>query len=97
MLATESLLSLAEDAISGAKIASYLLTLAVTRLPLYFQQGNGLVCSQLALLGYSLNPFICELANLCLLELLSGKFSLSSPTRFFSLSGYPTIWVTISR
>ena len=86
MLATESLLSLAEDAISGAKIASHLPTLAVTRLPLYFQQGNGLVCSQLALLWYSLNPFICEPANLCLLELLPGKFYLSPPALFF-LSG----------
>ena len=44
--------------------------------------GRGPVCSQLALLWYSLNPLFCEWARLCLrLELFAGKFSLS----FFSL------------
>ena len=42
--------SLVEDAISGAKIAPCLLALAVTHLPLNLQQGEGLVCSWLALL-----------------------------------------------
>ena len=55
--------------------------------------GRGPVCSQLALLWYSLNPLFCEWARLCLrLELFAGKFSLS----LFSLSGYPTVWVAIS-
>ena len=42
--------SLVEDAVSRAKIASRLLALAVSHLPLCLQQGDGLVRSQLALL-----------------------------------------------
>ena len=84
---------LVEDAVSGAEIAPCLLALAVTHLPLYLQQGEGLVCSRLALLWYSLNPLFCKWARLCLrLELFMGKFSLS----LFSLFGYPTVWVAIS-
>ena len=40
--------SLVEDAISGAEIASRLPTLAVARLPLCLQWGDGPVCSQLS-------------------------------------------------
>ena len=79
--------SLVEDAISGAEIAPRLLALAVAHLPLCP------VCSQVALLWYSINPLFCEQARLCLrLELFTGKFSLS----LFFLSGYPTVRVTIS-
>ena len=66
-----------EDGISGAEIAPRLSALAVARLPLCLQQGDGLVLSQLALLWYSLSPLFCEQARLCLrLELFEGKFSL---------------------
>ena len=45
-------------------------------LPGRWEWVGGLVCSQLALLWYSLNPLSCELARLCLrLELFTGKFS----------------------
>ena len=45
--------------------------------------GDGLVCSRLTLVWYSLSPWFCEQAKLCLrLELFVGKFSLSL---FFSL------------
>ena len=85
--------SLVEDAFSGAKIGPCLPTLAVARLPLCLRWGNGPVHSQLALLLYSLSPLFCEQATLRLrLELFTGKFSLSL---FFSLSGYPTVWVAI--
>ena len=53
--------SLVEDAISGAKIASHLLALAVACLPLFLWRGEGLVSNQLALLWYSLNPLFCEI------------------------------------
>ena len=77
-LATGSLLSLVEDAVSGAEIFPCLPALVVTRLPLCLWWGDGLVCSQLALLWYSLSPLFCEQARLCLrLELFMGKFSLS--------------------
>ena len=74
--------SLVEDAISGAEIAPRLQALAVAHLPLCLQQAERLVCSQLALLWYSLSPLFCEQARQFLrLELFVGKFSL-----FFSLS-----------
>ena len=77
---------LVEDTVSGAEIVLCLLALAVTHLPLYLQQGEGLACSRLALLWYSLNPLFCKWARLCLrLELLMGKFSLSLSLFFFSL------------
>ena len=77
---------LVEDTVSGAEIVLCLLALAVTHLPLYLQQGEGLVCSRLALLWYSLNPLFCKWARLCLrLELFMGKFSLSLSLFFFSL------------
>ena len=74
-----------EDAISGAKIAPRPPALAITLLPLCLRPaGDGPVCSQLALLWYSISPLFCEQAWQCLrLELFSGKlFSLS----LFSLS-----------
>ena len=70
--------SLVEDAISEAKIASHLPALAAACLPLCLWQGEGPVCSQLALLWYLLSPLFCEQAWQCLrLELFAGKFSLS--------------------
>ena len=78
--------SLVEDAVTGAEIVPCLLALAVTRLPLCLQQGDGLVHSRLAPLWYLLNPLFCEQARLCLrLELFVGKFSLS--LSFFFLGG----------
>ena len=91
-----------EDVVSGAKIASCLLALAVTCLPLCLRLGDGLVHSRLALLWYSLNPLFCEQVRLCLRsELFTGKFSfslsfLSLSLFFFPLFGYPTVWVAIS-
>ena len=80
--------SLVEDAVSGAEIAPCLLALAVTRLPLCLQQGDGLVHSRLAPLWYLLNPLFCEQARLCLrLELFTGKFSLSLSLSFFFWGG----------
>ena len=80
---SEDLLSNWEPAHSLVEDAPCLLALAVAHLPLCFWQGDGPVCSQLALLCYSLNPLFCEPARLCLrLELFAGKFSLSL---FFSL------------
>ena len=74
-----------EDVVSGAKIASCLLALAVTCLPLCLRLGDGLVHSWLALLWYSLNPLFCEQVRLCLRsELFTGKFSFS--LSFLSLS-----------
>ena len=58
--------SLVEDAISGAEISPCLPALAVTRLPLCLQWGNGLAHSQLALLWYSLSPLFCERDGQCL-------------------------------
>ena len=55
--------SLVEDAISGAEISPCLPALAVTRLPLCLQWGDGLAHSQLALLWYSLSPLFCEQAK----------------------------------
>ena len=55
--------SLVEDAVSGAEIAPHLLALAVACLPLCLWQGEGLVCSQLALLCYSLSPLFYERAS----------------------------------
>ena len=49
-----------EDAVSGAEIAPHLLALAVACLPLCLWQGEGLVCSRIALLCYSLSPLFCE-------------------------------------
>ena len=94
--------SLVEDVVSGAKIASCLLALAVTCLPLCLRLGDGLVHSRLALLWYSLNPLFCEQVRLCLRsELFTGKFSFSlsflSLSLFFFLSGDLTVWVAISR
>ena len=70
--------SLVGDVVSGAKIASCLLALAVAHLPLCLQLGNGQVHSWLALLWYLLNPLFRELVRLCLRsELFTGKFSFS--------------------
>ena len=86
--------NLAHDAVSGAEIAPCLLALAVASLPLYLWWGNGPARSWLTLLWYSLHPLFSEQARLCLrLKLFLGKFSLFL---FFSLSGYPTVWVAIS-
>ena len=89
--------SLVEDAILGTEIAPCLPALAVACLPLCLPGDGrmGLVCSQLALLWYSLNPLFCEQAWLCLrLELFTEMFSLFV---FFSpLSGFPIVWVSIS-
>ena len=52
--------SLVEDAISGAKIAPHLLSLAATRLPLCLWQGEGPVSSWLALLWYLISSLFCE-------------------------------------
>ena len=53
-------------------------------------RGEEPVCSQLALLWYSLNPLFCEWGRLCIrLEPFMGKC-------FFSVSGYPTVRVAIS-
>ena len=92
---------LVEDAISGAKIAPYVPALAVACLPLCLWWGDGPVPSQLALLWYSLNPLFCEWARLCLRAFCRKVHSLFlSPAArylfFFSLSGYPTVWVAIS-
>ena len=88
-LATGSLLSLFEDAISGSRIAPSLLALAVVCLPLCLQQGDGPVHSHLALPWYSLNLLFCEWAGLHLkLELFwesSLSLSLSHPSTFLSL------------
>ena len=90
--------SLVEDAFSGAKIALCLTTLAVARLPLCLQWGNGLAHSQLALLWYSLSPLFCEQARLCFMLELFQKSSVSLFPFFFSPSGYPWLaWVAISR
>ena len=89
-LATGRLLSLVEDATSGVEVAPWLLALALTCLPLCLQQREGLVCSRLALLWYSLSPLFYEQARLCLrLELFVWKFSLSL-FFFFSL---PQFWL----
>ena len=83
--------SLVGDAISGAMLALRLLALAA-RLPASLPLvGGGLVCNRLTLLWYSLNPLFCEWAKLCL-RVFCGKIL----SLFFSLSGYPTVWVAIS-
>ena len=47
---------------------------------------DGLVCSQLALLWYSLSPLFCEQVSQCLrLALFIGKFSLSLAIPLFGL------------
>jgi len=85
-----------DDAVSRAEIDPCLPALAITYLSLCLQRGYGLVCSWLALLWYSLNPLFCELARLCLRLELFVESSLSLSYFFFSLSGYPTVWVAIS-
>ena len=62
--------------ISGAELASHLLTVAVAHLPLCLWWGDGPVHSQLALLWYSHSPLFCEWPGSAL-ELFAGKFSLS--------------------
>ena len=75
---SEDLVSNWEPAHSLVEDAPRLLALPVAHLPLCLWQGDGPVCSQLALLWYSLNPLFCEPARLCLrLELFMGKFSLA--------------------
>ena len=69
--------SLVEDAISGAKIAPCLPALAVTSLPLSLWWVEGLVCSWLAFLWYSLSPLFCELARLYLRAFHGKVLSLS--------------------
>ena len=86
--------SLVEDAISGAEISPCLPALAVTRLPLCLQWGNGLAHSQLALLWYSLSPLFCEQAKAVLYVRAFHWKALS--LSFFPLSGYSTVWVAIS-
>ena len=79
--------SLVEYAISGAEITATpcLLALAVARLPLCLWQGEGLICSRLALLCYSLHPLLCERAGLCLRAFPGKVLSLS----LFSLWLFP--------
>ena len=75
----ETVHSLVENPISGAKIAPCLLALAVASnggMGLWWWDGP--VHSRLTLLWYSLNPLFCEQAQLCLrLDLLVRKFFLS--------------------
>ena len=86
--------SLVGDALSGAEFAPFRLWLAPA-CPLCLA-GDGPARSQLALLWYLLSPLFSEQAQHCLgLELFAGKFSLSLSLSF-SLSGYPTVWVSIS-
>ena len=75
--------NLVEDAISGAEIAPCLLALAVTSLPLCLWWENGPVRRQLA------SSILCSMS----VFLWESSLSLSL---FFSLLGYPTIWVAIS-
>ena len=91
----EDLVSNLETVHSLMEDAPRLLALAVAYLPLCFWQGNGQICSQLALLWFSRNPSFCEQVRLCLrLELLrESDLSLSF---FSSLSVYPTVWVAVS-
>ena len=77
--------NLVDDSVSRAEIAPCLPALAITYLSLCLQRGNGLVCSWLALLWYSLNPLFCELARLRLRLELFAESSLSL-SYFFSLS-----------
>ena len=93
-LATKLACSLVEDAVSGLRLPlSGFGCLLPASLPL---AGEGPVLSQLTLLWYSLSPLFCEQVWPCLrLGLFMGKFSLS--LFFLSLSGYPTVWVAISR
>ena len=85
---------LAEDAISGAEFAPLWLWLSPACLP---ASSGGRASPRLALLWYSFSPLFCERVWQCLrLELFAGKFSLSLSS-FFPLSGYPTVWVAISR
>ena len=77
--------SLIEDAISGVEIAPCLLALAAARLPLCLLWREGLICSRLALLCYSLHPLLCERAGLCLRAFPGKVLSLS----LFSLWLFP--------
>ena len=77
--------NLVDDSVSRAEIAPCLPALAITYLSLCLQRGNGLVCSWLALLWYSLNPLFCELARLCLRLELFAESSLSLSYFFLSL------------
>ena len=86
--------SLVEDAVSGTQIASCLPALAVARLPLCLWSGEGRIRSWLVLLWHSLSPLFCEWAKLCLKAFCRKMLSLF--LFFFSLSGYPTVWVAIS-
>ena len=74
-------------AVIGA--APCLLALAVAYLPVYLQQGEGQVHSQLALLWYLLKPLCYEWVGLHI-------SSFGRKVLFFSLSGDPTVWVAIS-
>ena len=82
--------SLVGDPVPGAEIAPHLQALAVVCMPLCLWCGEGLVCSQLALLWYSLNSLFCEQARLCLpafcRKVLSLSLSLSLPLFFLSLA-----------
>ena len=69
--------NLVKDAIPGAKVAPCLMALAVAHMPLCLRLGSGLVCSQLPLLWYLLNPLFCEQARLCLRLCFSWESSLS--------------------
>ena len=89
--------SLMEDAGSGAEIAPCLLALAVAHLPLCFWQGEWPVRIWLALFRCALSPLFCEQTRLCLRAFHEKALSLSFFLNFLSLSGYPTIWVAISR
>ena len=75
--------SLVEDAVSRLRLPLVFWLWLFAHLPLCHRRGEGPVCSQLALLWYSLNPLFCEPVRLCVsLEPFVGKFSVS----FFSLS-----------
>ena len=70
-----------EDAVSRLRLPLVFWLWLFAHLPLCHRRGEGPVCSQLALLWYSLNPLFCEWAWLHVrLEPFMGKFS------FFSLS-----------
>ena len=53
------------------------------------------MCSQLALLWYSLNPLFCELARLRVRAFRRKVLSLSLFIFFFS-SGDPAVWIAIA-
>ena len=88
--------SLVEDAISGAEIAPCLPALVVACLPLFLWWGDGPVCSPLSPFWCLLSRLLSKWARLPLGLSFFGESSLSHSFSL-SLSGYPTVWVAISR